>query len=310
MIAHRLPVDLDEEEARVLEVIAAGARAGTPNAGACPPPERLLAAESGALAGPDAEAILAHLDRCEACQALFEALTDEDLTSLHADERARLDARVLTPARFGGRTGRTGGRVWAWPAVSGMALAASALLAVWVAPRVLDPGVPAPHEFQERPVQALVRPPSVLGVNLPGVAIAVDEELVSRGSSAGRRGGRDPRDAATEAFDRRDFAAAVRLLEPVTRREPSAADLRLLLGVSLLYLDRAPEAVQPLTAAWARATGALRHEAAWYLAVAHARTGQSGAASALLEPLCTNRTERSPVACLALDEVSKGSAPR
>lgn len=307
----RRPADLDVDERRLLDDLATRVERKRRAAGPCPAPDWLRAAESGALTGTTAVDILSHLDVCEACQVLVEALTDEDVTAIDDDERARLDARVLGAARAGNQLRPPAQRRWPRPVVSAMALAASALLAVWTAPVWLNPAPPPPAGPPDGPATVPVSPPSVLALGLPRVEVAIEEELVSRGApGASTQAESDPRLPAIDAFDRRDFEAAARLLGDAARHEPSAADLRLLLGVSLLYLDRPSDALRQLTVARNTGPGPIRQEATWYLALANAHTGQTGAASSLLEPLCGSPTERSLMACLAIDELSRASQHR
>jgi hypothetical protein len=100
------------------------------------------------------------------------------------------------------------------------------------------------------------------------------------------------------------FVEAARRLTEVTRNHPRSAAAHLYLGVSLLFLQRNPEARTALGVAerLAAKEPGLAAEASWYLALASLRAGERDAALARLASLCNGGEQAR--ACAGLKELT------
>jgi hypothetical protein len=104
---------------------------------------------------------------------------------------------------------------------------------------------------------------------------------------------------AVGAFRERKYDVAAARLGALAVKEPETAEVHFYLGVSLLFLDRAEEAVRPLETARRLADARLAREAEWYLAVAHQKRGALPEAVRRIEALCASDGAHREEACTA-----------
>jgi hypothetical protein len=220
-------------------------------AASCPAADRIWAAVAGEAPPLEARAVVLHAASCAACAVALRL--------------AREVAVEAVPLAAPGR-----GPAWRVAAV-----AASLLLVALTAWLLVDrrPGPGGPFDDL-----AIAR--------AEYVPHAAEDELVWRGEDPGAASsGPTLFDEAMEAYERDDFARAEALLGRVAEDDPHATEARFYRGVSLLLLGRPADAAAPLAAAEASATGALRDEARYYLALARLKGGDLGEARRLVDAL-------------------------
>lgn len=266
-------------------------RLGGGKAGPCPDPALLLALNSDAVPEELRRQVLPHFERCPICQALLRDLESPEFAEL-GEERARaIRERIPLPVARHSRR-----RIWWWGAVP---LAAGVVIALiyfgGLGPRRTEmtskPAAPAPAVPALRPL-TLTQPP----IHLPATA------LLFRGEGEPAV---SPLLEAMGAFRERKYALAAQRLSVLAAKEPDVVEVHFYLGVSLLFLDRAGEAVKPLESVLKSADGPLHREAEWYLAVAHQRQGASPAATRMVEALCASAGAHREEACAALPPPAK-----
>lgn len=150
---------------------------------------------------------------------------------------------------------------------------------------------PAPEPANQSAAVPLVKPPVKL---TPAVA------LRWRGASEERQPSADDLTRAFDAYRRDDFSEAAVRFEAVARRDPDVAEAHFYLGISRLFLSDRAAAIAALRRARTLAPRFFARDAAWYLSVAYAATGDRAGALAELQPLCADGQEHSVQACAAI----------
>lgn len=250
-------------------------RLGLGETGKCPDPALLVAG---------GEQVQRHLEECAICRGLARDLLDAEFAEL--GEQGLRAIRERLPAEPPRRANR---RLWRWAALP---LAASVVLAVLYFRRPAPEGSdiaagPAPVPAAQPLALALTKPP----IELPAAA------LVFRG---GDEGPQQELLAAMGAFRKDDYATAAGKLRALAGDPGAEPAVHFYLGVSLLFLDRAEEAVAPLERAKQEGKGWLARESAWYLAIAHQKRGLRGESVREMESLCATEGTHREEACAAL----------
>lgn len=287
--------DFDSAElALVRELTARGAG---PAASSCPSPARLQALLADALPLEQREAVESHVTGCPACLSLLQDLRNWQPPVPADGELKRLRRRIQ---RGQPKPEPTWHR-WTWLMAPAGALAA--LLITLDVPRFIGPAAPLPHAKTPpiaSPVYDLssIFPLEKAPVRLPPAAL-----LLFRGQAELSAPLREVA-AALVPYQKNDYPSAARELGPVAGRHPESFEASFYLGVSLLLSGRPAEAIAPLERARAAGGAAQKPEAAWYLAVAHARSGSIRLARPLLEELCAAGHARAGSACEALGRLA------
>jgi len=250
----------------------------------CPLPELTFASRMETLPPGVQERVAAHVEGCEACQALLEAFDEPDIADPTPEERLRIRARVTAAiAAESPAAGRRRGE-WKWPAVAAAVLMAAAA-SVFVSQR---------GNQQLPPTDASTT--SLQKAALPG---RTGQGFVWRGVDPGAA---QDLARALEPYSVDDFARAARELEAFVDRYPQNPAGHFYLGVSRLFLGADADAVTALERAepLAREDANLVGESAWYLALAYQRVNQPERAAGRLDTLCRSRHARSIQACEVL----------
>ncbi len=271
--------------------LSAAARTMSASGGPCPGHERLAAFHAGELNETEADAVREHLGECAGCVA--DARDARRFVDALRDRRPR--SHVLRPA------------VWLRrPAAQWAALAASLLLAAaaaWLLLGRTELRLPAGADrWRDLPVAKAEYVP---------VPPAQDDGSVWRGAA-----GAAPARATSERFIEamrsyvaNDLGEAERRLREIGAGDPARPEARFYLGVTLLLLGRAPEAVAPLEEASATPNRRLSDEARWYLALAWLKAGEPRRAVAPLEPLAASSGPRADEASRLLARIREASPP-
>lgn len=255
----------------------------------CPAPELLMPAVEGTLPDPLRGRVLSHLQHCNTCRSLADALASAD-TQPTVEESDRILARIASSKRST--------RGWYRP------LAAAAVFVIVAGGAWLTqfdrqgPVMPAPP----------VAPATAAKVAAPVFVLALEKPAIELppGALVVRSAASDPYAAALstalEPFRRDDYQHAIQQLTALRASHAEEPFVNYYLGVSYLMAGRASEAVGPLERARTDGTGAtwLRVEASWYLAVALERAGRRDAAAGVLTEICGTGDARRQEACGAL----------
>jgi hypothetical protein len=244
----------------------------------------------GELDAGDRDTVFDHITSCRRCSDVWQGVL-----ALKAEaEAAGLVHRPRGPAL----------RWMTAPAV-GLALAASLIAAVggvvWFGQPTLQPRS-APVAVT--PASPSVAPPAWLAafpLSKADIHVTAEEAFTVRGAPATTT---DPSTVALadalEPYQRDDFIEAAARLARLSREFPGATRPALYLGVSLLQLNRAAEAIEPLRVATGSTQAEVAADARWYLAVALARAGQPDAAAREVRTLCDSGGTAAARACAAL----------
>jgi tetratricopeptide (TPR) repeat protein len=214
----------------------------------CPDAGRVWDAITGAASSADARAIVLHAASCGAC-AIALRLAREIAAGMPSGAKDVPESRTWVPRA---------------------ALIAASLLIIALGAWLVSTSEP-PRRIGSVTIAKAAHP-------LAGK----DEELVWRGEESEAR---EMFDRAMRAYDEDDFSRSSALLARSLELEPDHADARFYLGVSLLLLGRAGEAIPALDAAARGSAGALHDEARWYLALAAVRAGDRDRARRVLDEL-------------------------
>ena len=254
------------------------------------PVQILRAADTGALPDVLQETAAAAIEGSEWNHALVADVNDGSaVLSQHAEDR--LLARIHRDAQR-----RPAGRpTWFaqfWrPA---LAVAAAGVLVTTVVWRLEAPAVinhPAPETVA--PVPAA--PAFHLGLDKPDVKLTA-MALVRR--SAGRNATfADDVAPAMNAYRAGDYSTAAAEFARVASIYPESVEIPFYLGISRLFLNDPPGAVDALQTARRVTDGTFRADIGWYLAVAQERAGRPDAAQAELTSLCSGTSSYSKRAC-------------
>jgi tetratricopeptide (TPR) repeat protein len=241
---------------------------------------------------PEAKAAaLAHVVTCEDCTRVWRGITA-------LEDEAR--AGGVLPAQS--RTPFTALRAAPWLAVAaGIALA---VLLIQPAPRdTTTPAQDAPASDTRLAGDVGSTWSSAFPLSKAAVHVRPEEALNMRGGTIADDMPLADLAHALEPYRSEDYPEAVTRLRALADKYPRADRPHLYLGVSLLLLERPADAVAPLTVATASTFPAVATDAWWYLAVAHARSGDRQAALTLVEKLCS-APDPDARACAARDALA------
>jgi tetratricopeptide (TPR) repeat protein len=262
---------------------------------ACPPWDRVLAAQAGVLEEAEGLPLRRHVENCRFCQALCADFAAGESGAATDETRKRIRARMNR------QIVGTGERVWWrqwrwWSAVAG----AMACLALAVGLRRDPVASPKPAAV------AVAGPPRATS----GLRLEAPPVKLSAGAMTWRGDGKA---AGTEylkelgvalaPYRGGDYAAAARELGRVSGKYPESAEAAFYLGVSLLFLEEPEQARRALARAEALRPEALRDEVQYFIGVAWARNGDTGQAAARLRPLCGGAGPYREKACTALSQL-------
>lgn len=219
----------------------------------CPGEERLLAFYRGGLPEAEVESVREHLAGCASC------------VDLARDARAFLAAWEASPATLRPSSLR-------WLAAAAVLLVA-AFASIWVLRH--RPAPPSPGLAPEAAAPAAANP----WRNLPVAAAAYrlprpEDELVFRSPEEAPPAAAFV--AAMAPYARGDYGAADLELGRFLRAHPGQAEASFYRGVSLLILGKSEEAAKLLKSA--ASSPSPLPEAAWYLALALLKSGETEAA--------------------------------
>ena len=241
----------------------------------CPPPEMLLAHRQGALPDDAGSAVERHLKRCKICPILLEDLDSISPKKLSSAEHREIRSRIpeLAPKLSAGR--------WQWYAAL---VAACAVLAVGIAllmgrQRLVPKGSGRSPEsstaIASLPIEKLA-PPQTAG-----------SEIVLRGDVSSAEPTVAELEPAFDAYQKNDYGVAADRFGALAKQFPKSDVPILYLGISQLFLGENEAALQAFIEAEAIAQPGRRDAAAWYHAVAAARSHAPNAVS-LLQSVCGN----------------------
>jgi hypothetical protein len=286
---------VDPELTRMRRAFAALSEAEDLGSG-CPSAERLWAAVRGELSGPEVEPLVEHIAACGACAEVWRLAADVEPRSA--------PAVVPFPAPTSG---------WR-PAIGIAAMLAVVTTGVFVASRAtrepqMVTGGARPADTNARPANdAAPAPtpaiPGVLEMDKPAVKISARHALLFRGETNANDSFLADSAGAFTAYKGDRYEDAAKQFDELARKYPHAAEPLFYRGVSLLMLDRAGDAIEPLKEARPLADGELVRDAEWYLVLAYHHAGQVDQARAALRPICAATGAYAARACAALRELT------
>jgi hypothetical protein len=238
----------------------------------CPPPEMLLAHRQGALPDEARAAVEKHLMQCRICPILLADLDSMSQEALSPEESRRIRSRIPAPAS------RPPVNRWQLYAA---AVAACAVLAVGitlvVAHRGTSPGAKRPSSLQlaSIPIEKLSLPQTL------------SPELALRGDVSSTEPTFAELEPAFDAYQKNNYRKAADQFAELAKQFPKSDIPILYLGVSQLFLSQNEAALGSLAQAETIARPERRDAAAWYYAVAAARS-QAPNAGPLLRSVCSN----------------------
>jgi hypothetical protein len=293
--------DWDRDERDSLAGLEAQVDAMHRRHGGSPPLEMLRAARAGLLPSRLQTKLSQHLAESAVSRTLADGLGPDE-PNLGAEERDRLLGRILAEARQAGARRR-----WVWPgSLLVVSAAAAAASIAWLVPD------PARWEEPNAAPAAVARaqppspPPFLLSFDKPDVRIDI-ASLTWRGASNGQL--LTDLKPGLDAYRRGDYGTAERALTPLAAHHPESVEVFFYQGVSRLFLDDLPGAIEALTTADAIADSGFASEVSWYLAVAEQRAGRTGEARARLEGLCTRSGTDAARACAAIEALTTAATP-
>jgi TolA-binding protein len=286
------PDDLDRQEAELAAPARAELDAVRTRHRHDPPLDLLRAADAGALPDELQEVIGPSLARSPLQRALVDDLAEVQ-PGLDEAGVARLQARIHAGA---GRSAhaRVSRFPLAWRPI--LAFAAMTVIVTAVVVRMRTPEPEPPATPAGTPAVATPAAPSfVLTLDKPDVKLTA-KALVRRSTGRGAKFVDDIA-PAINAFRAGDYETAAREFTRVAPQYPDAEEIPFYLGVSRLFLNDAPGAATALEAAREIADETFSADVAWYLAIAHERTGDLAAARAGLDTLCKGSSAYAARAC-------------
>jgi TolA-binding protein len=250
------------------------------------------------LTAAERDAAFDHVLSCAECSGIWKAVTT-------LEEGASREG-LIAPAKTAPDV--TASRTWPYAIAASVALAATGYFLLRQPAPTAAPTIAPPAA-----IVAQSTPPAWLDafpLTAADIHVRPEEALATRGSTP--VAGEAPLEqlgAALDPYRSGEYGEAARRLESLWREYPGTDRAALYLGVSLLFLDRAGDAIAPLRAASAAPQQPVAADAQWYLAVALARSNQPDAAVAQLKPLCDAGGADSPRACAALQALATRRQP-
>jgi TolA-binding protein len=277
--------DIDAEERGLLEVL--GVRiADLPAAGsACPPPELMLVISEVELPEPLRTRLERHVEECPLCQVLKRDLSELGPEALSPSAVHRIRGKLpRTPRRAAG-TQASWISVSLWrPLVATVALAAFAIIVYKQAVRV-TPQTQIVHR-EVAPTQPAKPEENFITLEKPGVKLTASALLLRSEEGDSQKFLKDLA-PALDAYRKDDYASAAERFVALTKKHPRSVEVYFYLGVSRLYTKDYSGAVTALETARKLADDTFSDDIAWYLMLAHQRTGEKEKAEAERKKICS-----------------------
>ena len=291
--------DLDESEREFLSAHGEAVEAAHKRHAGCPDLSLLVAAKGESLPPELHDRVLAHLGQCALCRMLSNDLEAIELPGLSLEQRAQIRARIEQVGNVPARP-KVSFSPWTWLLRPIPLAAAAVALLVVGSVLVLQRAPERPQTRVSAPAPApQTLNAAMLPLEKPPIQIEPSDELVWRGGSPQSDSYQTQLKAALDLYKKDDFAAAARNLERLDRSYPQKAEVKFYDGISKLFLEDYPAAIRQLEAAKRLAKPPREYEAAWYLAVAEQRAGQSDRAMSELQNLCRTNSQYAMPACEA-----------
>jgi hypothetical protein len=299
--------DWDREEREALNGISEELEALRARHAGDPPIDLLRAARGHALPDDLQSDADRHLARDAWSRTLLDGL-DAEAPSLSREDQDRLFSRIEKAAASSEhRSSR-----WTWLRLPVVAATAAVLVVAttWI---VWRSNAPKPAGTQPEATLVVSTPPAaspfLLPLDKPDVKLSA-AALTWRGARAGNDFLTDLK-PAFEAYRRGDYQVAEREFSRLAPRYPKSIEVLFYQGVTRLFVNDVPGAVERLTQAEAVADETFSADVAWYRAVADERAGNVAAARERLTRLCATPGERTGASCAALKKLEARSlAPR
>jgi hypothetical protein len=274
-----------------------------------PPFELLRAAREGVLPSDLQEAVMEHVSASAMSRTLAEGVGD-DSPALTAQQEDQLLARIMTDASASasgyGEAGRN--RVWKWfrPVLLGSGVVAVASL-VWLVSSTTERSERiAPPETTVVVALPPPAPPFLLPYEKPDVRLGMGA-LTWRGSTGDTNQLLTDLKPGLDAYRSGDYATADRALTSLAVKYPGTIEILFYQGMSRLFLDNLPGALESFTAADAIGDRSFAADVSWYRAVAEQRSGKLADARTRLDALCRAGGDGAARACAALEQLAKAA---
>jgi len=261
-----------------------------------PPIEVLQAARSGVLP----EELQERLADSGWNRALIDGLRYEE-AELDRDAEDRVLARIQTGAKELPRRHS----FWTWLSRPAFAAAAAVIILIAAALAWRSGSLRTQETAPPQPTVVTATPPPAPAFHLPleapkvRLSVAV---LTWRGTDEKNHLLADLK-PGLDAFRQGDYATADAELSKIAAAYPDSFEVRYYQGVSRLFVDDIPGAIDSLTAAQRRADSSFAPDAAWYLAVAYQRARRIEDARKELSRVCNAGAARAAEACAALQQI-------
>jgi hypothetical protein len=268
-----------------------------------PPFELLRAAHEGVLPSDLQAAVTEHVSASPMSRTLAEGVGD-DGPALTAQDVDRLLARITKEAR----TTAEPSSIWSWlrPALLGSGVVAVASLVWLVSSKTERSERIAPPETTVVVALPPAAPPFLLPFEKPDVRLGMGA-LTWRGSTGDTNQLLTDLKPGLDAYRSGDYATADRDLTSLAMKYPGTIEILFYQGVSRLFLDNLPGALESFTAADAIGDRTFAADVSWYRAVAEQRSGKLADARTRLDRLCRAGGGGAARACAALEQLAKAA---
>lgn len=305
------PDDWDQDEREALAGFADQLETIRRRHSGNPSIEMLRAARAEALPDELQASVSTHLSQNAWSRALVEGLEDGgDEPALDRVSEERLWARIrkqLAPAAAPAPRWKP----WAY---GGLALAASAIIAVSTT-READPPATPPTAGAPTTIAA---PPDAPPAGTPAVTIAFDKPDIKLTAAALTWRGAPAENPfllnlkpAVDAYRDGNYAEADTRFTALAAQYPGSVEVRFYQGLTRMLRDDFAGAVAPLTEAYGLKDPTFVNDATWYLAVAEQRSGRTAEARARFDALCTGSSAFADRACEAARQMqAQEGSPR